>query len=108
MNLNIDPEWFLQMSEKEDNRVLSVDGYWSKIKQELDKLDAIVLTKLKDGPMSVAATTKLFQEDSIKNPEAAGKRVSWSLVERGKARFNDEWLLEIMEEPPIPGNTITS
>jgi hypothetical protein len=90
MELDTDLDWF---RIKED--VCVVSDYWRKTARELDELDAIIISKLEEGPMSVPDMTKLFQQHAVVNPEATGKSAAWRLVEIGKAIFNDEWLLEL-------------
>ncbi len=53
-----------------------------------------VLQSLEGGtPKSIKDIAKALS-DQTPNSERLAKEVAWKLVEEGKARFNDDWLLE--------------
>lgn len=58
------------------------------------KPEKAVLQSLQEGsPKSIKEIAKALSEQSP-NSERLAKEVAWKLVEEGKARFNDDWLLE--------------
>ena len=99
MNLNIDPEWLLKMVEAEDAcGGIYIDTFLRNVIKEEARLDSLLLEKLKETPLDHKDSTKLFREHNVCQPSSNAIYASRRLVEQGKAKFNDEWLLEIVKE----------
>jgi hypothetical protein len=59
--------------------------------------EAIVHERLKKGPLSVEEIIDILSEEGIPSSRRVGKEIAWQMAEEGKARFNDEWSLELLD-----------
>lgn len=55
--------------------------------------EQIVLERLKSGPVDVVTLSKILSAFGF--PQRTAKERAWDLVERGIARFNKDWTLEM-------------
>jgi hypothetical protein len=72
----------------------------------LDKVDfnklrvdaeVIICEKLRDSPLGIVQIIKLLEQNEIPHSIRIAKEVAWSMSENGTARFNDDWLLELVD-----------
>ncbi len=53
MKLNIDPDWFLQMVEKENSSIVSVGGFFARVQKSMEAKDVLCNnTSIEERPLS--------------------------------------------------------
>lgn len=67
----------------------------SELQEDRDP-SLVLIRALKDKEiLSVNEVITTFIECDFDRPESLAKEVVWKLVEKGQAKFNDDWLLEL-------------
>lgn len=61
-----------------------------------DSPNGVLLEELKDqDKLSMEQVVEIFINRGFNSPERLAKELVWELVEKGKVKFNDDWLLEL-------------
>lgn len=62
----------------------------------MEKYQILLKALSQHQKLSVAEIIRIFEAEKIKNPQRSAKELSWELVEKGLARFDNEWRLQLL------------